>query len=103
LERIISFEIYILYIFQIYPNMYIIKHQSLKIVVISFFIFLFINLIENIIHYNIGKYSKDARGENGSFLHFNMPNNTDWMKIVFVMVIFALSQGVLTAFFNKYL
>lgn len=81
--------------------MYIIKHQNLKIVLISFFIFLFINLIENIIHYNIGKYSKNARGENGAYLHFNMPNETDWTKIILIMFVFALLQGGLTAFFNK--
>jgi hypothetical protein len=81
--------------------MYFIKHSNLKIVIISFVIFLFINLIENIIHYNIGKYSKDARGENGSFLHFNIPNETDWVKIVLIMFVFALLQGGLTAFFNK--
>ena len=78
--------------------MYIIKHSNLKIVFISFFVFLFINLIENIIHYNIGKYSKDARGENGSFLHFNMPNHTDWVKIVLIMILFAFLQGFLTYF-----
>ena len=81
--------------------MYAIKHSNLKIVYISFGVFLFLNLIENIIHYNIGKYTDEARGTNGNTLHFNMPDANDWMKIISVMFLFALLQGLFTVFVNK--
>ena len=81
--------------------MYIAKNSNLKIVYISFFIFLFLNLIENIIHYNIGKYTDEAHGSNGNALHFNMPNADDWVKIISVMFLFALLQGLFTILVNK--
>jgi hypothetical protein len=62
------------------------------IVVISFFVYLVINLVENLIHYNIGKFSnKETR--------IDMPSKKDWFKIVVVMCIFALLQGLLTYYF----
>jgi hypothetical protein len=32
-----------------------------------------------------------------------MPTQKDWIKIVVVMVVFALLQGLLTYYFNKHL
>lgn len=74
-------------------NIYIHKYH---IVVISFLVFLFINFFENIVHYNIGKFSdKETKLE--------MPTKRDFIKIVLVMCIFALTQGLLTYYFNKHL
>jgi hypothetical protein len=48
------------------------------------------------IHYNIGKFSnKETKLE--------LPTPQDFIKIVFVMAIFAFLQGILTAYFNQYI
>jgi hypothetical protein len=48
--------------------------------------------MENLIHYNIGKFSnKETK--------FDLPSKKDWFKIVLVMCIFALLQGLLTYYF----
>ena len=74
--------------------MYIISGASFHIIVISFFVYIFVNLFENVIHYNIGKFSnKETK--------FELPSKTDFIKIVGVMFIFALLQGLLTNYFNK--
>jgi hypothetical protein len=75
--------------------MYIISGVSFHIIVISFFVYIFVNLFENLIHYNIGKFS-DKETE------FELPSKKDFIKIVVVMCVFALLQGVLTSYFNKY-
>jgi len=75
--------------------MYIISGASFHIIAISFFVYIFVNLFENIIHYNIGRFSnKDTK--------IQLPNKKDFIKIVIVMCVFALLQGLLTSYFNKY-
>jgi len=72
--------------------MFIISGKSIHIIIISFFVYLFVNLAENLIHYNIGKFSnKETK--------FDIPSKNDWIKIVVVMVFFALLQGLLTYYF----
>jgi hypothetical protein len=74
--------------------MYIISGSSFHLVAISFFVYLFVNLFENLIHYNIGRFSnKETKLE--------MPSKKDWIKIVIVMCVFALLQGLMTCYFNK--
>ena len=74
--------------------MYILS-GSLHIIVISFFVYIFVNLFENMIHYNIGRFSnKETKLE--------LPSKKDFIKIVVVMCAFALLQGLLTSYFNKY-
>ena len=75
--------------------MFIISGVSFHIIAISFFVYLFVNLFENLIHYNIGKFSdKETKLE--------IPSQKDFIKIVVVMCVFALLQGLLTSYFNKY-
>jgi hypothetical protein len=75
--------------------MYITSGASLHIIAISFFVYLFVNLFENLIHYNIGRFSnKETKLE--------IPSQKDFIKILVVMGIFALLQGLLTSYFNKY-
>jgi len=75
--------------------MYILSGASVHIIVISFVVYLFVNLFENLIHYNIGKYSnRETR--------FELPSQEDFIKIAIVMCVFALIQGVLTVYFNSY-
>lgn len=70
------------------------KAAKIRLLVISFMVYLFVNLFENLIHYNIGKYSN-------SEIQFDLPTNKDWTKIVAVMVTFAVIQGVLTCWIDK--
>ena len=75
--------------------MYIISGASLHIIAISFVVYLFVNFFENLIHYNIGKFSnKETKLE--------LPTKKDLIKIVIVMCVFALLQGLLTSYFNKF-
>lgn len=72
--------------------MFIVSGKSLHIIIISFFVYLFVNLAENLIHYNIGKFSnKETKLE--------LPSKNDWVKIAVVMLFFALLQGLLTYYF----
>jgi hypothetical protein len=75
--------------------MYILSGASFHIIAVSFFVYIFVNLFENMIHYNIGRFSNQET-------KLELPTKKDFIKIVIVMCIFALLQGVLTSYFNKY-
>ena len=85
------------------------KPATLHIFVFSFLVFIVLNVIENVIHYNIGKYheattpSVNGNG-NGSAsvagFHFTNPSNNDWVRIVVIMFIFAVLQGCFTSYFS---
>ncbi len=69
----------------------------LNIFIASIIIFVFLNIIENYIHYNTGRhYDKEE-------IHFSMPSKKDWIKIIVIMLIFALLQGSLTIFLSKFI
>ena len=75
--------------------MYIVSNASFHIIAISFVVYIFVNLFENMIHYNIGRFSnKETK--------FELPSNNDFIKIAAVMCVFALLQGLLTFYFNTY-
>ena len=75
--------------------MYILSGASFHIIAISFFVYIIVNIFENLIHYNIGRFSnKETK--------FELPSKKDWFKIVVVMCVFALIQGILTSYFNTY-
>ena len=75
--------------------MFFISGASFHIIAISFFVYIFVNFFENMIHYNIGRFSnKETKLE--------LPSKKDFIKIVVVMCVFALLQGVLTSYFNTY-
>jgi len=75
--------------------MYIISGARLHIILISFLVYLFVNFFENIVHYNIGRFSNQET-------KLQLPNQSDFFKIAIVMCVAALLQGVLTNYFNKY-
>jgi hypothetical protein len=61
--------------------------------VVSFLLYVVINTFENLIHYNIGKFSnKDTK--------FDIPTKKDWVKIITVMFVAALLQGYFTYWFQ---
>jgi hypothetical protein len=47
------------------------------------------------IHYNIGRFS---HGIHSRETKFELPNQKEFIKIVVVMVLFALLQGLLTSY-----
>jgi hypothetical protein len=65
-------------------------------------VFIVLNVIENVIHYNIGKYHGDAtiNGKTVAGFHFTNPSQTDWVRIVVIMFIFAVLQGFFTTYFS---
>jgi len=85
------------------------KSGTIHIFVFSFLVFIVLNVIENVIHYNIGKYH-EGRGGNGgnggngsaslAGFHFTNPGYTDWVRIVVIMLIFAVLQGGFTSYFS---
>ena len=76
------------------------KKGTLDIFVFSFLIFIVLNIIENVIHYNIGKYHDSTNGGGVAGLHFTNPSNTDWVRIIVIMFIFAVLQGFFTSYFS---
>lgn len=75
-------------------TLYKLYHQknTFHLFILSFIVFVILNIIENVIHYNIGKTS------NAEF-EFSNPTTIDWKKIIVTMIIFALLQGFLTMYF----
>jgi hypothetical protein len=74
--------------------MYILSGSNIHLIVVSFCVYIVVNLFENLIHYNIGRFSnKETRLE--------LPTKQDFSKIVIVMFAFAFLQGLLTYWFNK--
>lgn len=62
-----------------------------SLMIASSIVFIFLNIIENIIHYRIGK---------GGVI-IQLPDKKDIPKIILVMIIFALLQGILTFLFMQ--
>ena len=77
-----------------FGTLYKLYHQknTFHLFIISFIVFAVLNIIENVIHYNIGKTSNKE-------FEFSNPTRIDWKKIIITMVIFALLQGFLTMYF----
>ena len=77
------------------------KKGTLDIFVFSFLIFIVLNIIENVIHYNIGKYHDAMNGSTGvAGVHFTNPSNKDWVRIIVIMLIFAILQGIFTSYYS---
>jgi len=72
------------------------KNSAFHLFFISSLVFIFLNVIENYIHYNIG------RNRNSKFIELSSPSKKDWIKITVIMLIFAVLQGAFTYLFNKY-
>ncbi len=69
-----------------------------KIFMSSFVAFIILNIIENYIHYNIGR-----NREKEEFISLSMPTRKDWTKIIIIMIIFAILQGAFTMFLSKFI
>jgi hypothetical protein len=77
-----------------FETLFKLYHQknTFHLFIISFIVFALLNIIENVIHYNIGKTSNTE-------FEFSNPTRNDWKKIIVTMIIFALLQGFLTMYF----
>ena len=67
-----------------------IKKKSIHIFMISFFIYIFVNIFENYIHYNIG------RNHDIENIKLSSPSTIDWFRIIVIMIVFAFIQGIMT-------
>lgn len=63
------------------------------LIIISVVVFLGLNLLENLIHFSIGR---NIEKKDDVTFEIKWPNLYDFVKIVFVMVLFGLLQGYLT-------
>lgn len=68
----------------------LLKYKKLHIFIVSFLVFVVLNIIENYVHYNIGR-NRDVK-----YIKLSNPTNIDWMKIIIIMLIFAFLQGIFT-------
>lgn len=69
--------------------------KGITLILISMLVFGVLNLIENMIHYNIG------RSYGNEIFIFNFPSGDDFIKIIIVMIVFGLAQGLITEYFMK--
>lgn len=70
------------------------------IFIISLIVFVVLNIIENILHYNNGRtYNKEY---NSLYDYINLPSFNDFIEIIIVMSIFAILQGLMTEYFSYY-
>ena len=75
-------------------------HIPNNLILISIIVFLFLNMIENIIHFSIGGNidTKDTPS-----INIEMPDTNDIIKIIFIMSVFSVLQALLTYYGLKYL
>jgi len=77
------------------------KPETIHVFTFSFLIFIVLNVIENVIHYNIGKFH--GSGIQTNYLtgyHFTNPSRNDWIRIIVIMLVFAILQGVFTSYYS---
>ena len=64
--------------------------MKLRIFSISAMVYIFLNMIENTIHYNIGKFTE-------STFQYTLPTLSDEARMIGVMLAFAFLQGFIVA------
>ena len=74
--------------------MYILTSESYHLIYVSIFVYVLVNLFENVFYYSIGRHS------NIEGIQIELPTRKDWIKIICVTLIFAVLQGVITCLFN---
>lgn len=75
--------------FHLLYKRYFNKYKS-HIFIISIIVFIVLNIVENIIHYSIGRHHGDTN------VSITAPSVDDWVRIIIVMLVFALLQGLFT-------
>lgn len=77
---------------------YVHRRLQSNIFMSSFIAFIILNVIENYIHYNIGRNHDDKE-----FIKLSLPSTKDWIKIIIIMIIFAILQGTFTIFLSNFI
>ena len=70
------------------------KSKSFYIFLISGISFLILNLIEDLIQFNIGRNRQHYKPK------IYLPEKTEWFYVIIVMVIFGILQGLITYYFD---
>lgn len=73
--------------------MYIFTGKNVHLIIVSFVVYIFVNMTENMIHYNIGRRNIN--------MDIQLPTGSEFVLIFTVMITFAAIQGLLTLFFNN--
>lgn len=74
------------------------NNKPAHIVIISMIVFIVLNIIENLIYYNGGKYGLN----NTIGTYFTIPKPRELIKLLLIMIIFAFAQGVMTDIFSRF-
>lgn len=72
----------------------IFEKKGFHLLIVSFMVFIFLNILENYIHYNIG------RNRDSQYIKLSVPTTAEWVKIIVVMLTFAMLQAVFTCIFD---
>ena len=75
-------------------------HIHNNLILISMIVFLFLNTIENIIHFSIGR---NIDSKNTANINIEIPEIFDIIKIIFIMGIFSILQALFKYYGLKYL
>lgn len=71
------------------------KSKGFYIFLISAISFFVLNLLEDLIHFNIG------RNRNLDNITVYLPEKSEWLYVIGVMLIFSLLQGFVTYYFEN--
>lgn len=70
------------------------EEKGIHLIIISVIVFSVLNIIENLLHYNIG------RSHNKNF-DINLPTLNEFIHIIGIMLLFGFLQGLLTEYFTE--
>lgn len=77
--------------------MFLLSVANWKIFIASFIAFVILNTFENVLHYNIGRTSDEDE-----IVVLSNPTPKDWIRILIVMLVFAILQGLFTILIRSY-
>jgi hypothetical protein len=70
--------------------------KPIHLIIISMVVFIILNIIENLIYFNSGKYGFG----NNIQSYFTIPDLPSLIKLICIMVFFAFAQGFFTTIFS---
>jgi hypothetical protein len=73
------------------------KSKGFYVFLISAISFFVLNLVEDLIHFNIG------RNRNLEDITVYLPEKSEWIYVIGVMIIFSILQGLVTYYFDNYI
>ena len=73
------------------------RGRPVHIFTVSVLVYIVINMIENYIHYTLGRNTDATKP-----FEFFLPSTIDWSYMVIVMIVFAIIQGAFTIIIDSY-